>query len=84
MTIPGGGAGAERGGWGRCRKAFHSLRKNATRCLELARVPQNEAAEIIGHEKAGITYTVYNPEGLTMKHRQQVVKKIKYPVLRKS
>lgn len=66
----------------RYRKAFHSFRKNATRCLELARVPQTEAAEIIGHEKAGITYAVYNPEGLTMKDRRRVVEKIKYPVLR--
>ncbi len=59
-------------------KAFHSFRKNATRCLERARVPQNEAAEIIGHEKAGITYRVYNPDGMTMRQRQDTVEKIVY------
>lgn len=61
---------------------FHSFRKNAVRCLELARVPQNEAAEIVGHEKAGITYRVYNPHGLTMEQRREVVEKIEYPGLK--
>ena len=67
--------------FGRYRKAFHSFRKNATRCLELARVPQTEAAEIIGHEKSGITYRVYNPEGLTMPMRREIVEKFVYPNL---
>ena len=66
---------------GRFKKGFHSFRKNATRCLELARVPQNEAAEILGHEKAGITYRVYNPEGRTMRQRQAVVEQMNYPAL---
>ncbi|WP_431855004.1 DUF6538 domain-containing protein [Azospirillum sp.] len=60
------------------RKAFHSFRKNVVRCLERARVPQTEAAEIIGHEKHGITYRVYNPDGLTMKQRKEVIDKIQY------
>lgn len=60
---------------------FHSFRKNAVQCLERARVPQNEAAEIVGHEKAGITYRVYNPDGLTMAQRKAVVEKIQYPFL---
>ncbi|MBB4286754.1 site-specific integrase [Roseospira goensis] len=62
-------------------KVFHSFRKNAVQCLERARVPQNEAAEIVGHEKEGITYRVYNPDGLTMAQRREVVRKIAYPGL---
>lgn len=63
----------------RSRVTYHSLRKNAIGCLEQAGVPQNEAAEIVGHEKVGITYSVYSPEGRTMKQRQAVVEKISYP-----
>lgn len=59
---------------------FHSFRKNAVQCLERARVPMNEAAEIVGHDK-GFTYRVYNPDGLTMKQRLEVVEKIDYPDL---
>jgi len=62
-------------------KKFHSLRKNVVRCFERGRVPQNEAAEIIGHEKFGITYRVYNPDGLTMMQRQALVELIDYPGL---
>jgi integrase len=64
-------------------KVFHSFRKNVVRCFELLRVPQNEAAEIVGHEKEGITYRVYNPDGLTMKQRRDIVEKIKYPGFKK-
>jgi integrase len=63
------------------RLSFHSLRKNVVRCLERARVPQNEAAEIIGHEKAGITYRVYNPDGLTLEQRQEIIENVEYPGL---
>ena len=66
---------------GRFKKGFHSFRKNATRCLELARVPENEASEILGHEKPGFTYRVYNPVGTTMGARQAVIEQMKYPVL---
>ena len=68
----------------RWRTAFHSLRKNVTRCIERARVPQTEWAEIVGHEKAGITYRVYNPDGLTMAQRSEIVELIRYPGLEES
>lgn len=61
--------------------AFHSFRKNVIQCFERARIPENEAAEIVGHKKAGITYRVYNPEGMTMLQRQEIVENIKYPGL---
>ncbi len=66
------------------RISFHSFRKNVVRCFELSRVPQTEAAEIIGHEKAGITYRVYNPHGLTMQQRLDIVKTISYPEFEKA
>lgn len=80
MTKAFGAFRRSRGFEGRT-KVFHSFRKNAIQCLERARVPRNEAAEIVGHEKEGITYRVYNPDGLTMAQRLEVVRKIAYPVL---
>lgn len=66
---------------GKDRLSFHSLRKNAVGCFERARVPQTDAAEIVGHEKPGLTYRVYNPEGLTIRQRQEIIEKIAYPGL---
>lgn len=37
--------------------------RRAIRCLETARVPQSAAAQVVGHERAGITFGTYNPEG---------------------
>ncbi len=68
-------------GTGRYRKVFHSFRKSAVRCLELAGVPESTVADIVGHEKPGFTFRTYNPEGLTMRQRQAVVEKIAYPGL---
>ncbi|MFC4351689.1 DUF6538 domain-containing protein [Fodinicurvata halophila] len=82
FTVHRRAAGIE--GDDRWRTAFHSLRKNVTRCFELARLPQTEAAEIIGHEKQGITYRVYNPDGLTMFQRKEIVEVIAYPGLEAS
>jgi integrase len=55
---------------------FHSFRRSAIRCLEVARVPQSEAAQVVGHERAGITFGTYNPEGLGLKALQKIVEKI--------
>ena len=62
------------------RKVFHSFRKCATRAMRRAGVPEDRAAEIVGHEKQGITYSVYDPEGMTMQERKDVVETIAYPV----
>jgi integrase len=61
---------------------FHSYRRSAIKCLENARVPQSEAAQVVGHERAGITFGTYNPEGLGMKALREVVEKIGYRWLR--
>lgn len=41
------------------RKVFHSFRKNVVGQLERAGIPQNEVAQIVGHEKQGLTFSVY-------------------------
>jgi integrase len=63
---------------GKDKVDFHSFRRSAIQALERARVPQSEAAQIVGHEQAGITFGTYNPEGLTMAQRRDVVEEIRY------
>jgi integrase len=65
----------------RDRLDFHSFRRSAVRALELARVPQTEAAQVVGHDREGITFGIYNPEGLGVRALQDVVEKIRYPGL---
>jgi hypothetical protein len=68
---------------------FHSFRRCTVRCLENARVPQSEAAQVVGHERAGITFGTYNPEGMALKALRDVVEnsersaieKLAYPSL---
>ncbi|MGN7161741.1 DUF6538 domain-containing protein [Sphingomonas sp. SAFR-052] len=59
-------------------KAFHSFRKNVTRMMERAGVPENDWAQIFGHER-GFTYRVYNPDGLHMRRRAEIIALIEYP-----
>ena len=54
---------------------FHSFRRSAIRCLENARVPQSEAAQVVGHERAGITFGTYNPEDMDLKALREVIEK---------
>lgn len=63
---------------GKDKVDFHSLRRSAIQALERARVPQSEAAQVVGHEREGITFGTYNPEGLTMAQRREIVEKIRY------
>ena len=59
---------------------FHAFRKNVGQTLERHRVPETEAAQILGHRKAGMTYGVYSPpNGLTMKQKFDLVAKFKLP-----
>src|SRR5262249_38189466 len=66
---------------GKDRVDFHSFRRSVVKVLERARLPQTEAAQVIGHDREGITFGVYNPEGLDIHALQQVVEAIKYPDL---
>lgn len=59
------------------QKTFHSFRKNVTRIMEHAAVPENAWAQVVGHE-AGFTYGTYNPDGLTLAKRAEIIEKINY------
>ena len=41
-------------------------------------MPQSEAAQVVGHERPGITFSVCNPDGLGMKALREAVEKIGY------
>lgn len=58
--------------------AFHSFRKNAVAQWEAASVPETEVAQIIGHEKKGITFGVYG-RGVSLQRRAQIVAMLTYP-----
>lgn len=85
---PGKKAGADAGkefsrhkmarGFGNRQKAFHSFRKNVTRIMERERVPENEWAQVFGHEK-GFTYGRYNPDGITLAQKAAIIARIAYP-----
>jgi integrase len=57
--------------------AFHSLRKNVATALERARVPENEAVQLLGHEKMSMSYSVYSL-GLDLPGLQDVVERVRY------
>ncbi len=81
---PGGDAGKlftahkQRLGFTDRRKAFHSLRKNVVGQLERARVPQNEVAQLVGHEKQGMTFGTYGVT-MTLEWLAEIVALIDYP-----
>lgn len=59
---------------------FHSFRKNAATALERARVPENEAVQILGHKKMTMSYGLYSG-GIDLPQLRKVVEAIKYPEL---
>jgi len=61
-------------------KAFHSFRKNAVAQWEAASVPETEVAQIVGHEKKGITFGVYG-RGVSIKRKAEIVAMLVYPSL---
>jgi integrase len=61
----------------RPRVAFHSFRANVSTALEAAKVPQHEAAQVIGHERKGMTYGRYSA-GLGITELREVVERIAY------
>jgi integrase len=81
---PGGDAGKEfsrfkpsRGFTDR-RKVFHSFRKNVVGQLEAARIPQNEVAQLVGHEKQGLTFR-HVWRSADMRRQAEIVALIDYP-----
>jgi integrase len=59
---------------------FHSLRNTVATALERAHVPENEAAQIVGHKRLTMSYGVYSG-GLELAALKHVVETIKYPGL---
>jgi integrase len=60
------------------RVDFHSFRRSVIGVLENARVPQTEVAQVVGHERQGITFGTYNPRGLTLGALKEIVERIGY------
>ncbi len=60
------------------RKVFHSFRKNVVGQLERHGIPQNEVATLVGHEKQGITFSVYGAD-LPLSRLAEIVALIDYP-----
>lgn len=58
---------------------FHAFRKNVAGAFERSRVPESEAAQILGHGKKGITYKVYSPHGIPMPQRKALVDLLSLP-----
>ncbi|WP_114097837.1 site-specific integrase [Thalassospira profundimaris] len=63
------------------RVNFHSFRRTVIQQFEHARLPQTEVAQVVGHERVGITYGTYNPDGLDLTVLKEIIEVIEYPNL---
>lgn len=61
-------------------RVFHSFRKNVTQIMERAGVPENEWAQVLGHER-GFTYGRYSPDGIAIQRKAELIGLISYPEL---
>lgn len=61
------------------RFVFHSIRKTVTTELENAGVPENVAADIVGHEKKTLTYGLYSG-GNRLDRLQTSIRKLQFRV----
>ncbi|WP_342238093.1 DUF6538 domain-containing protein [Inquilinus sp. OTU3971] len=64
---------------GEDRLVFHSFRRNVITCLDRARIPDGEIAQVVGHEKKSFTLATYSDGHLLRHLRDEVVQKIAYP-----
>lgn len=60
------------------QRCFHSLRKSLATALEQGGVPENVAADILGHEKPQITYGVYSG-GASEAQKRSALELVRYP-----
>jgi len=60
------------------RYVFHSIRKTVATELENAGVPENVAADILGHEKKTMTYGTYSG-GSTFRIKKEALELLQYP-----
>ncbi len=61
---------------------FHSIRKTVATMLENANVPENIAADILGHEKDTMTYGLYSA-GSSLALKKEALSRLQYPILEK-
>jgi integrase len=61
---------------------FHSFRHNVSNSLDVAGVPQSDAARVLGHAVAGMSYGTYSQGGPGLKRVAAVVEQIVYEGLR--
>src|SRR5262245_7839065 len=61
---------------------FHSFRHTVTGRLDAAGVPQSDAARVLGHAVAGMSYGTYSQAGPGLKRVAAVVEQIAYDGLR--
>lgn len=59
---------------------FHSIRRTVATLLENAGVPENVAADIIGHDKPTMTYGLYSGGG-SLATKRAALERIGYPAL---
>lgn len=59
-------------------QVFHSIRKTVATLLENAGVPENVAADIIGHDKPTMTYGLYSG-GASLEVKREALERIDYP-----
>lgn len=57
---------------------FHSIRKTVATLLENAGVPENVAADIVGHDKPTMTYGLYSG-GASLEVKREALERIDYP-----
>lgn len=57
---------------------FHSIRRTVTTLLDNAGVPENVAADIVGHDKPTMTYGLYSG-GSSLVTKRKALEKIGYP-----
>jgi integrase len=62
------------------RFVFHSIRKTVTTMLDNAHVPENTAADIVGHDKPRMTYGLYSG-GATLETKRKAIELLAYPEL---
>lgn len=60
------------------RHSFHSLRSTTITLLENAGVPENLAADIVGHDKPRMTYGLYS-DGNELEIKRVAIEKVSYP-----
>lgn len=61
-------------------KVFHSFRKNVVGQLEAAGIPQNEVAQLVGHEKQGLTFGTYG-KNMSLERLAEIIAIVRYPDL---